>query len=300
MSPNTVHLSFSRSKAKAAIVAGIIFFYLPVAQASSYLFLDKPYLDLTQQVIQEANAKAVSLLSTDATLSAKYKQVSQSLQTQLDQVRKARLFKKLKPELVTQARDQQFADTLNSFKDALNFMATKAATSPSKEFPSYDTWQKAEASAVSQGLDQRLSAFEARFGPDSESVNVIEYFAGQVIWPGDEASPSAWEPIARLSPVQATTAGSGVVTTAEAGMNYYFLNGEAPVPFRWIGISNHIGVAATLQYLDHTALFHFEGRPAFGVTLHIDRKELGVSYDPDAKKVRVNLGYAFQVIPFAL
>jgi len=280
-------------------LAGVFFiFTAPTLWASNYLFLDKPYLDLTEKIQTEADAQASHFLEKGSALETKYKQVAASLRAQISDVQRARLLKKLKPELVVQTKDQQFADNLNSFKDALNYMVQKSGKSPVALFPSYDEWQKVETQAVSQGLDQRLDAFQTRFGPDSEPVNFIEYFGGELLLPGTEAGPSAWEPIARLSPVQATSAGAAV-SSAEAGMNYYFVNRPAPAPLRWVGITNHVGLAATLQYLNNPRIFHFQGRPAFGLTLHLDRKELGASWDPDSKTVRVNIGYAFQVVPLA-
>ena len=153
-------LSFNTSKPKratslwtAGLVGLVLFGGVTASRASQYLFLDKPYLDWTDKVLNEADASAHTLLAGSA-MEPKYRQVSAALRAQIEEVARARLFKKLKPELVAETKDQQFADTLNSFKDALNYMVQKSGKSPGVLFPSYDAWQKAEAQAVSQGLDR--------------------------------------------------------------------------------------------------------------------------------------------------
>jgi len=83
-------------------------------------------------------------------------------------------------------------------------------------------------------------------------------------------------------------------------MNYYFVKGVVPLPLSVIGLSNHFGVAASLQYLNDPHLLHFTGRPSLGIMFHLDRKEAGISWDPDQHKPRFTLGYAVQFVPFLL
>jgi hypothetical protein len=83
----------------------------------------------------------------------------------------------------------------------------------------------------------------------------------------------------------------------ELGANYYFING-VPKPLSLIGLSNHIGLAATMQYLEEPGAFNFKGRPAFGAVVHLDRKEVGVTWDDVEDKFRLTVGYSFQFVPF--
>src|SRR5262245_47015357 len=110
--------------------------------ASSYLFLNKAYLDMTEKMIDEADRVAPGYLVSEIPLQQKYHQVSSLLRRRIDEAQRARVFKKLKPELVTQARDQEFADALNSFKDALNLTATKSGKPITQLYPAYEEWQK--------------------------------------------------------------------------------------------------------------------------------------------------------------
>jgi hypothetical protein len=64
-----------------------------------------------------------------------------------------------------------------------------------------------------------------------------------------------------------------------------------------MGASNHIGVSASVQYLSDPGLFKAQGKPSFGILVHMDRKEVGVSWDDEEDKIRLTLGYAFQFIP---
>jgi len=128
----------------------------------------------------------------------------------MDAITHAELFKKLKPDVVAEVKDHQFADNLNTFKFALTAISAKAGKPPAELFPSYENWVKTEAAVVSAGVDQRLKAFEVRYGPDSEQINFIELFTGECFFRGDESAPSPWEPITRLSAIQATTSGPGL------------------------------------------------------------------------------------------
>jgi hypothetical protein len=280
-------------------LAALISFAPLSAYASNYLFLNDDYIQQTRVVLTQADAQAPSTFDKGSPAEAKYVQAVAGLRQQLDAISHAETFKKLKPELVAEVKDQQFADNLNTFKFALNAMATKAGKTPTQLFPAYEKWVQTEAAVVSTGIDQRLKAFETRFGPDSEQINFLELFTGEFFFRGDESAPSPWEPITRLSAIQATTAGPGLVSSFELGMNYYFLEG-VPSPLSMVGISNHLGVAASLQYLNDPHLLHFEGRPSLGLMLHLDRKEAGLSWDPDRHNVRITLGYAVQFIPFLM
>jgi len=150
---------------------------------------------------------------------------------------------------------------------------------------------------VKAGLDQRLAAFETRFGPDSEPINILELFVGEKFLAGNEAGPSPWEPIVRFSAVQLSSKGPGVTSGIQVGTNYYFVKG-APALLKWAGVSNHIGVAGLLQYNEDPGLFRFKGRPSFGILFHLDRKEAGFVWDNEEDKIRFTLGYSFQFIPF--
>lgn len=269
--------------------------------ASDYLFLSPRYLQLTQVLLKEADARAGDTFEAGSAAASKYAAAVGALRKQLSDLSQARLLKKLKPGMVAEVKDKEFADNLNTFKFALNAMTTKAGkASPSEIFPTYEEWIKTETAVVQMGVEERLRGFETRFGPDSEQINFIELFVGETLFKGDESGPSSWEPIVRLSAVQLTTSGPGLTSSFEAGMNYYFVKQEAPAPLRWIGVNNHVGIAASLQYLNDPRLMRFEGRPAFGLTFHLDRKEVGANWDPDRKMVRMTLGYAFQFVPFLL
>lgn len=273
---------------------------LAATWASDYLFLNDRYLTLTQDMVAQADKLAPATFETGSKADATYRQTSAALRTQISEIRRAKLFKKLKEDKVAQVKDQAFAANLNTFKFGLGEMAKKTGKTLPELFPSYENWVKTEVAVVQMGLDQRLQAFTTRFGPDSEQVNFIELFTGEALFRGDEAAPSPWEPIFRLSAVQMTTSGPGIVSSFETGMNFYFTKSEPPAPLSWIGISNHIGLAASLQYLNDPRLMRFEGRPSFGLMVHLDRKEVGASWDPDRKTVRMTLGYAFQFVPFLL
>jgi hypothetical protein len=268
--------------------------------ASDYLFLSRRYVQLTQDVMKEANAQADKIMKAGSPLRERYDAATSELQKTFDELGRAKVFKKLKPGMTAEVKDEAFAKNLNVFKDALRWMAEQAGQPPEALFPSYTTWINTETAVVQQGLTKRLDAFETRFGPDSEQINFIELLLGEAFFRGDEAAPSPWEPIVRLSAVQLTTAGPGLVSSFQTGMNYYFVKRSPPAPLKWIGVTNHVGLAATLQYLNDPRLLRFEGRPAFGFVLHMDRKEVGANWDPDQETVRLTLGYAFQFVPLML
>lgn len=268
------------------------------AAASDYLFLNRRYITLTRRMLADAESRAGAAFEASSEARNRFDQSISRLRAQLDAVTRGKLFKKLKPESVAEVKNKEFAEELNTFKFGLRAIAAKAGQEPAALFPAYEEWVKTETSVVSMGIDQRLQAFETRFGPDSEPINFLEFFLGEALLKGDESAPSPWEPILRLSAVHLTTAGPGLTSSFQAGLNHYFLQG--PGFFRWIGLNNHVGVAASLQYLNDPRLMRFEGRPAFGVVLHLDRKEVGASWDPNDKTVRMTLGYSFQFIPLVL
>jgi len=290
------------NKRLSRVAAATLMFMWPLAPlwAGDYLYLNPRYVQLTRQMLDQADPYARATFAEGTETRTTYLQATASLREQLDSISRARLFKKMKPSLVTEVKDKSFAENLNTFNFALQAIARKEGKKQAEIFPTYQEWVQTEAAVVQKGVDHRLKAFETRFGPESEQVNFIELFAGEALFRGDEAAPSPWEPIFRLSAVQLTTAGPGLVSSFQAGMNYYFVKSQPPTPLRWIGLSNHLGLAATLQYLNDPRLLRFEGRPAFGFAIHLDRKEIGMSWDPDEKTVRMSMGYAFQFIPFLM
>jgi hypothetical protein len=282
---------------KRLLIAFVALAVHTAAFASDYLFINVPYLKATREVITEANVQAASIFQSSSTFAAKYADVSASLTDQIRAVERKRLQKKTGSDVVTDTKDKQFADTLNAFKDALNAMSQRSGRPLRELLPSYDRWNKMETAVVQSGVDERLSAYQTRYGPDSEPINIVELLIGEKFLTGDESGPSAWEPILRLSAVQITTRGSGLTSSFQIGANYYFVNG-VPKPLGLVGLSNHIGLAAALQYLDDPAVFDFKGRPSFGAVLHADRKEIGVMWDNVEDKFRLTLGYSFQFVPF--
>jgi hypothetical protein len=208
------------------------------------------------------------------------------------------LFKEFDPADVKETNDTRFKGALSTFTFALETLADETGKRPSDFVKSYNTWSRLEADVVAKGLDQRLTAYDIRYGPESERINALEWFTGELLFKGTEAGPSAWEPISRLTPVQFTSAGPGLVSTIQAGMNYYFLDGD-PGFLKWIGIKNHVGFALAMQYLSREQLANFKGKPSYGFVVHMDRREIGMTWDEAEKQVRVTLGYAFQFVPLA-
>jgi len=266
--------------------------------AGDYLFLSKKYLSLTEKVLTQADAEATKTFPAGSPFAGKWGQATGDLRLHIKEVQRARLLKKLKPEMVAQTKDQAFADALNRVKDGLNVLSDKTQKPLSDLLPSHREWTQVEAAVVAGGLDQRLAAYELRYGPESEQINILEFLAGETFFHGDEGGPGAWEPIARFTPVQATSAGA-VTSTAQLGANYYFVHGTPKGPLGW-AVSNHVGIAATLQYLEDPRIFRFRGKPCFGMQLHLDKKEVGFSWDQNDKTFRMTLGYALQFIPLAL
>jgi len=282
---------------RKSLFAVVVFLSALPCWAGDYLFLSKRYLSLTEKVLVEADKKAPAVFPSDSPFSKKWGEAVGDLRAQINAVQKARLLKKLKPEMVTQTKNEAFAASLNRVKDGLNAMSDQARQPLADLVPSYREWTQVEARVVSAGLEQRLESFETRYGPESEQINVIEFLIGEAFLKGNEGGPGAWEPIARVAPVQATTAGA-VTSTAQLGANYYFVNGS-PKGLGWVA-SNHVGLAATLQYLEDPRVFRFRGKPCFGLQLHLDKKEVGFSWDQNDQTFRMTLGYALQFIPLAL
>jgi hypothetical protein len=267
------------------------------AGAGDYLFLSQPYLDLTQKVMEQADALARDTLAPEPSLASKFKEVRGSLERHIQAAKRDRGLKRATPGAVLQKRDESFAQDLNAFKNALNFMGRQKQKPLAELLPAYDAWNKTETFVVQKGLEQRMDAYLVRYGPESERLNGLEWVAGEILFRGDEGGPSPWEPIARFTPVHFVNTGTGLVSTVQVGVNRYFLDG-APGVFKWIA-PNHVGVAAAVYYLDHPQLGRFKGRPSPGLVLHLDRKEIGVAWQESAKTVRVTLGYAFQFVPLA-
>jgi hypothetical protein len=284
---------------RKTLLTAIVLFTTLSAWAGDYLFLNKRYLSLTEAVLKEADAEATRQFAQRPEFATKWDQASNALQSHIDAVQKARLLKKIKPETVSQQNDRAFAEALNAVKDGLNLMASESKKTPTQLFPSYSEWMQVEAAVVKDGLEQRLAAYQTRYGPESEQINIVEFLIGEAFLHGDEGGPAAWEPIARLTPVQATSAGAGLTSTAQLGANYYFVNGVPKGPLSWV-VSNHIGLAATLQYLEDPRIFRFRGKPCYGLQLHLDKKEVGLTWDANENTFRATLGYAFQFIPLAL
>jgi hypothetical protein len=270
------------------------------AAAGNYLFLSKRYLALTEKVAEEAGVAAEGAFPPDAKLKDQFAATRTALKEMARDANRARILKEMGTGAVMQTEDARFTETLNAFKDGLNYVSQKKEKPLEKLLPTYKEWFRVELDAVERGLDQRLAAYEVRYGPESERLNFLEWLAGEIAFPGGEGAPSPWEPIARLTPIQATTAGSGLVSTVQVGLNRYFIDGKPPAALKWIGVRNHVGLAASLQYLDQPRPARFEGRPAFGVVLHMDRRELGLAWDPSTHNVRATVGYAFQVLPLVM
>ncbi len=279
-------------------LAAVFVFYLsPVVFAGNFVFTSDAYLKLTKQVIREANVTAPIIFGSTGSLIGKYETAQVELEGIIDEAQKKRIHKKVTPQTVDDTQDKRFADALNKFNEFINLMSDQSHKPLSELLPSFDRWTRMETAVVKTGLDQRLAAYQTRFGPESEPINILEFGLSQKFLAGDESGPSPWEPILRFSAVQITSQGSGLTSGFQMGMNHYFLGGKAPKPLSLIGISNHVGVAAVVQYLEDPGAFNFKGRPSFGLVLHLDRKEAGLIWDDQEDRLRVTVGYAFQFIP---
>lgn len=292
---------------RRAAAAAVFVLLAGAAAAGDAVFLNCRYLELTQRVAAESEAPAARAFANDAELKKLFENTRQALNGQLAarqsacrEVERGLLFKRFNPLAVEEITDPALAATLRQFNDGLNAIAEAERKPLTEVFPTYAQWNRLEAEVVGKGLKSRLMAYEVRYGPDSERINFLEWVAGEWIFKGTESGPSVWEPIFRVSPVQFTTAGSGLVSTAQLGVNHYFTQGEVPLPLRWIGVTNHLGVAAALQYLDDPELGKFQGPPAWGFVLHLDRREVGLTWHETRKQVRVTLGYAFQFVPMVM
>jgi hypothetical protein len=200
-----------------------------------------------------------------------------------------------------QLADQELLAAVKGFNSGLGHMMDAAGEEGfPKLVPSYHAWNSLETGLLMDALRRRLAAYEVRYGPDSERLNILEYIAVQVPpFRSGDAGPKAWEPIARLTPISLTSGASAPVSTVQAGVNYYFLNG----PPDWLdrlGVENHIGFAAALQYLEPEKPLHFNGRPTFGFVLHLDRKEVGFTWTEARRQAQVTFGYAFQFVPLGM
>jgi hypothetical protein len=266
--------------------------------AGDYLFLNSAYASLTEDVLNEADLWSKDVFK-DPALLQKYQAASGDLRARIEEAQVDQRFKKMKAEDVADVKDAAFAASLNAFKDFLNEMESSSGKPLPELLPSYAAWTHREIEIVKAGLDKRLGAYQTRFGPESEQINIVELLISQRFMAGDESGPQPWEPILRVVPVQITSRGEGLTSTAQLGMNYYFLDG-APKPLRLLGIANHVGAAVTLQYLDHPGPFEVKGKPSIGLLLHFDRKEAGVAYDPTDDRIRFTLGYSFQFIPLVM
>ncbi len=273
---------------------------LGLAAAGDYLFVNPAYLSATQSVLSEARDNALTVFRDQPAVLAQFENARLRLYEDVSTMQRAQFFKKAPADRVADVKDKEFADALNGFKDGLNAMSDTAGQPLEKLLPSWREWNHLETAVVKTGLDQRLSAYNTRFGPDSEPINVVELLISQKALPGNEAGPAAWEPILRVEAVGITTSGPGLTSTFQTGMNYYFLDGKPPKALQWLTISNHVGVAAMLQYLDRPGVLALKGRPSFGMMLHLDRKEIGVAWDNADNRFRLTLGYAFQFVPMLM
>lgn len=197
--------------------------------------------------------------------------------------------------------DQELVTAVKGFNSGLVHLMNAAGDDDfMKLVPSYHAWNSLETDLTMDALRNRLAAYEVRYGPDSERLNIVEYLAVQVPpFRSGGDGPKAWEPIARVSPVSLTSGASAPVSSIQAGVNYYFLDG----PPDWLdrlGIENHFGFAAALQYLEPEKPLHFKGRPTFGFILHLDRKEVGFTWTEARKQAQITFGYAFQFVPLGI
>ncbi len=292
------------SRRAAVFVVAMAWFSL--ARAADTIFFNCPYLEATREMVREADGPARTAFAQNPVGSKAYEDsraiLLEEIANRTDACKETKrriLFKQFDRNAVREETDPRFAESLRTFNQALNFIADQSGKPLNAVFPSYDRWNRMEAETVGKGLDQRLTAYEVRYGPESERINFLEWFAGEWLLKGTEAGPSAWEPIARLTPVQFTSAGSGLVSTFQLGLNRYFLSGKAPGPLGWIGIKNHAGLALAMQYLDNPRPGRFEGKPAYGFVFHMDRREVGLTWAEAEKQVKITLGYAFQFVPLA-
>lgn len=287
-------------KRRALVMSVAVVLWAASAWAGDYLFVNPVYLSQTRVVINDARAAASALLANDAEALTTFTTFSQTLDTLVVDRQRKQALKKIKADDLESTADTTFAKALNDFKDGLSAMADIANSPIEKIIPSYDRWNRLETAVVKRGLEERLAAYETRFGAESEPINILEYVVSQKFFSGDEGGPAAWEPIFRVTPVQLTSRGNGLTSTAQVGMNFYFVDRSAPTVLKWLGVTNHVGVAAAVQYLDEPGIFNAKGKPSYGVIVHLDRKEVGLSWDDDEDKIRFNLGYAFQFVPMAL
>lgn len=263
------------------------------------MFFNARYLALTRQLMQEVDPQVQSTFAGNPETLKTYDAARRTLDDFTSEIRGGLLFKRVDGELLSSVEDPKIAQALNVFNDAMNAAAEAAGKKHREIFPTYAEWNRLETELVREGLAKKLNSYEVRYGPDSERINFLEWFLSEAVNDRGRAGPGAWEPILRLTPVQFVSAGSGVASAAQIGTNYYFVEGAPPKFLKLAGVKNHVGAALTLQYLGETRIAHFKGKPAVGAVIHLDRREIGVSYDSEAKKTRLTLGYSFQFVPLA-
>jgi len=145
-------------------------------------------------------------------------------------------------------------------------------------------------------LRRALADFEARYGPQSDRVNWVEYGLMNLCpcLKGTEEGPSHWEPIARWTPVTFNATDGHPMMVAQLGVNYYFLS-IAWAPLRLL---NHLGLAMAAADPEGTSLFDVKlNRVSLGLVVHTGRGQVGAFCSRDARKVKIMSTLDFQVVP---
>lgn len=256
--------------------------------------LNAQYFKLFRQVIAEGRREAPKAFVSDPKSLEKFLGLAEKAEKALNGM--------IPPgsAYLKKVRKATDAKPFNDFNFALQSLAAASGTELEQLLPSYDSWNSMETDLTLEALNARIASYEVRYGPGSECLNILEFLAVQAPpFRGGLGGPKAWEPIARLTPVSLTSGASAPVSTFQGGINYYFLGG-APSWMQRFGVSNHVGVAAALQYLEPEKPLHFRGQPTFGVIFHLDRSEVGFTWTEAKKQAQITLGYAFQFVPLGL
>jgi hypothetical protein len=162
------------------------------------------------------------------------------------------------------------------------------------EIPDYHEWFKVQLALESLRIENTLSDFEARYGPQSDRINLLELLLINTLLSGDRNGPSPWEPILRISPVCYDVTSNRFIKSAQIGMSFYFLH-DSPA---WLRTLNHCGAAFLLADPVNDKVYWLDPKKLSpGVMAHVGKYEAGFLYDRNLHEWKVIGTVNFQIIP---
>ena len=185
----------------------------------------------------------------------------------------------------------EIASIIKNNKDTL-FLPQYKKLNDASNLYYWTEWESTMVIIQKYEIEKSLRRFETRYGSSSDKINLLEFLIVNLFPPfkGSLKSPSAWEPILRLSPICYNFTDAKCVKTAQVGFNYYFL--EKP----FMGIIHHAGLAFAITDISSQHIYNLSW-PSFGFIAHLGKYQLGIIRDKTTANLKFISTIDFQIIP---